>query len=221
MSTQYANGKIVTSGLVLALDAADRNSYPGSGTTWNDVSGNGNNGTLINGPTFNSGNGGSIVFDGVDDYVSGPLSTINTWTISLWYLSKNISSTLVYYPFSCAALTGLGFGGTLDGSTQNRWYFFDGTTVLSNSNTAVIINSWYNLVVTKISTSYSLYTNSNLSLSATGVDLACTQYNLGRRADGIWYINGNIAQASIYNRALSSQEVLQNYNAQKSRFNLK
>ena len=69
MATQYANGKIVTDGLVLSLNAADRNSYPGSGTTWTDTSGNGNNGTLTNGPTFNSGNGGYIQFDGTNDRV--------------------------------------------------------------------------------------------------------------------------------------------------------
>ena len=61
---------IVTSGLVLNLDAANMKSYPRSGTTWRDLSGLGNNGTLTNGPTFNSQNGGSIVFDGVDDYAS-------------------------------------------------------------------------------------------------------------------------------------------------------
>ena len=61
---------IITQGLVLALDAADRNSYPGSGTTWTDLSGNGNTGTLTNGPTYNSANGGSIVFDGSNDYVN-------------------------------------------------------------------------------------------------------------------------------------------------------
>jgi hypothetical protein len=70
MATQYAFGKIVTNGLVLALDAADKNSYPGSGTTWRDMSGNNSNSTLTNSPTFNSANGGSIVFDGVDDYTT-------------------------------------------------------------------------------------------------------------------------------------------------------
>jgi len=62
--------KIVTSGLVLALDAADKLSYRGSGTTWRDLSGNNNTGTLTNGPTFNAGNLGSIVFDGTNDYVN-------------------------------------------------------------------------------------------------------------------------------------------------------
>jgi hypothetical protein len=186
------------------------------------MSGFNNSGSLINGPTYSTANGGNIVFDGVDDYVSGSLSTINTWTMSLWYLSRNISSAAVYYPFSCTTGgSGLGFGGTFSFITLNKWYFFDGTNdAFSNINTSIVINSWYNLVVTKISTSYNLYTNGNLSMSATGVDLPCTQYNLGRRGDNLFYVNGNIANALIYNKALSSQEVLQNYNAQKSRFGL-
>jgi hypothetical protein len=65
MSTVEGGGNIITDGLVLLLDAANSKSYPGTGTTWTDLSRSGNNGTLINGPTFNSGNGGSIVFDGV------------------------------------------------------------------------------------------------------------------------------------------------------------
>ncbi len=68
-------GNIVKDGLVLLLDAAKKDSYPGSGTLWRDVSGNGNNGTLTNGPIFNSNNGGSVVFDGSNDYV--PLTTSN------------------------------------------------------------------------------------------------------------------------------------------------
>ena len=211
---------MIQDGLVLSLDASDRNSYPGSGTTWTDLSGNNNTGTLTNGPTFDSNNGGSIVFDGTNDYVSGSLSSINTWTMSIWYLSKNISGALVYYPFSCLAATGLGFGGTFDVNTQNRWFFFDGANIFSNSNTSVVINTWYNLVVTKTSTSYNLYTNGNISVSGTGVDLSCTQYNLGRRTDDFFYVNGNIAQSTIYNRALSATEIAQNYNSTKSRFGL-
>jgi hypothetical protein len=68
--THIATKGIVQSGLVLNLDAGVSSSYPGSGTTWTDLSGNGNTGTLTNGPTYNSANGGSLVFDGVDDYVN-------------------------------------------------------------------------------------------------------------------------------------------------------
>ena len=74
------------------------------------------------------------------------------------------------------------------------------------------------LVVTKSSTTYNLYTNGSLSLSGSGVDLSLTQYNLGRRGDNLFYVNGRIPQASIYNRALSATEILQNFNATRSRF---
>jgi len=67
MSISY-NPRIVTDGLVLCLDVGNTKSYPGSGTTWTDLSGNGNNGTLTNGPTYSSSNGGSLVFDGTNDY---------------------------------------------------------------------------------------------------------------------------------------------------------
>ena len=214
---------IVSDGLVLYLDAGSPNSYrPDFGTTWKDMSGFNNSGSLINGPTYSSANGGSIVFDGTNDYVIGSLSSSSNWTMCIWYLSTDITSKIVYYPFACTTGgNGLGFGGFFSADTQNKWYFFDGTTVFSNINTSIVINTWYNLVVTKTSTSYSLYTNGNLSLSATGVDLSCTQYTLGNRGDGqSFFVRGNIANALMYNKAISATEVLQNYNAQKSRFGL-
>ena len=72
------NPNIVTDGLVLCLDAANKRSYPGTGTTWTDRSANGNNGTLTNGPTFDSANGGSIVFDGTNDYVTTTKNNLDT-----------------------------------------------------------------------------------------------------------------------------------------------
>ena len=81
--------RIVTDGLVLYLDAANTKSYPGSGTTWTDISGKSNNGTLTNGPTFDSGNKGTIVFDGSNDYVSETSGLSDSllqgdWSISFW-----------------------------------------------------------------------------------------------------------------------------------------
>jgi len=163
----------------------------------------------------------SFEFDGTDDYVSGNLSTLTSWSMCIWYLSTDITSKFVFYPFSCNnAANGLGFGGTNDSTTNGRWYFFDGTNVLSSTNTAVTTNVWYNLVVTKSSTTYNLYTNGSLSLNTSGVDLNCTLYSLGRRGDGLWYAKGNIAQASIYNRALTAAEVSQNYNALRGRYGI-
>jgi len=217
----YSGPEISNDGLVLCLDAANPKSYPGSGTAWTDLSGLGNNGTLVNGPTYSSANSGSFLFNGTNQYVSGSITTINSWSMCLWYLSTNITSKLVFYPFSgTTSASGLGFGGTFDVNTNNRWYFFDGTTSFSSSNTAVTTNVWYNLVVTKSSTTYNLSTNGVLSLTGTGVNLSLTQYNLGRRGDGDWYVNGNISQASIYNQALSATEVLNNFNALRGRFNI-
>src|SRR6056300_758964 len=90
--------KIVTDGLVLALDAGNPKSYPGSGTVWRGKSGNGNNGTLTNGPTFSSDNGGAIVFDGADDTVSIPHdSTIdfatNSFSLHTWVRTDQVGST--------------------------------------------------------------------------------------------------------------------------------
>ena len=89
--------KIVRSGLVLTLDAADRKSYAGSGTAWNDLSGNSINGTLTNGPTFSSVNGGSIVFDGIDDFISlGTPSALKfasgSFTVDMWFKTNNAVS---------------------------------------------------------------------------------------------------------------------------------
>jgi len=193
-----------------------------STTIWRDVSGQGNNGTLFNSPAFSSTNSGSIVFNGTNQYVAGGIATINSWSMCLWYLSTDITSQAVFYPFSgTTTASGLGFGGTFDASTVNRWYFFDGTNAsFSSANTAVTTNVWYNLVVTKSSTTYNLYTNGTLSLTGIGVDLALTQYNLGRRGDAVWYARGNIAQASIYNRALTADEVSQNFQALRGRFGI-
>lgn len=211
---------IVEAGLVLCLDAADRNSYPGSGASWNDLSGNSNDGTLINGPVYNTS--GFFSFDGTNDYISGSINSLTVWSLSLWYLSTDISSRVVFYPFSCntTSANGIGFGGTFTTETNNRWYFYDGAKVMSSPNTGIVVNTWYNLVVTKIATTYNLYTNGNLSLTDSGANLSCTSYTLGRRGDSFWYAKGNISQASIYNKALSSSEIRQNFEATKGRYGL-
>jgi len=219
--THIATKGTVQSGLVLNLDAGASSSYSGIGNTWTDLSGSGNNGTLVGGVGYAATNGGSLTFNGSSQYVSGSIATINSWSMCLWYFSTDITSKSVFYTFSgTTTATGLGFGGTFDANTNNRWYFLDGTNIFSSANTAITTNTWYYLVVTKSSTTYNLYTNGSLSLNTTGVDLSLTQYNLARRGNGEWYSKGNIAQASIYNRALSAAEVSQNYNALKSRYGI-
>jgi hypothetical protein len=219
---QHFSPRIVTDGMVLCLDAGNRESYPGSGTSWTDLSGNNNNGTLVSSPTYSANNLGYLTFNGSTQYVAGTIASVSTWSIGLWYISTNISSAVVYYPFGIGGTTGLGFGGTSDVNTNGRWYFFDGTTSVTVANgfsaAAVSINTWYYLTVTKTGTSYNLYTNGVFSSSASGANLSISSYNLGRRVDGFWYVAGSIAGASIYNRALSAAEVSQNFNATRGRF---
>lgn len=213
------NPRMVTNGLVLCLDAGNIKSYPGSGTAWTDLSGNGNNGTLTNGPTFSSSNGGNIVFDGVDDYVTGSIPSLSTWTMSIWYYSLEINVASAYYPFGLLSGNSIGFGGTF-ASIQNKWYYrmTDGSVHIGPS---ITINTWYNLVVTKTSTIYNLYTNGLISLSdQTGLDTTTTSYSIGRRVEGVLPAKGYVANANVYNRVLSASEISQNFNALRGRFGI-
>lgn len=224
MATQYAFGKIVTNGLVLALDAADRNSYPGSGTTWRDLSGNGNNETLTNGPVFSSANGGSFSFDGVDDFSGGNVTSIaNTaFTISSWIRTGAITSDRIYLS--------IGSNGNTREAIHLR--FLSSTTALrfglyGDDLDATITNASlaFTNIVCVLNSSFlqSIYQNGSFITSRTagGFYVGNNTIRLGN-----WGLNnsefflGNIASTSIYNRALTAQEILQNYNAQKSRFGL-
>jgi hypothetical protein len=232
--------KIVTDGLVLSLDAGNVKSYPGSGTVWTDKSGFNNNGTLTNGPTFNSANGGSIVFDGSNDYISTPIQTISRpWTFSTWFNFSSLIANGGFNTFfgqdtSVSVSRGTFYfqkaGATIEGLQQNKINFSlvktDGSIVVTNGLNAVQTNTWYNYTAVLTTTSISLYENGVLQNTTTNSDSFITpNTNIVLNAG---YFNNSIVdywpgQSSIfqmYNRALSAQEVLQNYNATKSRFGL-
>jgi hypothetical protein len=211
---------IVTNGLVLALDAGNPKSYVSGSTIWYDRSGYNYTGSLVNGPTFSSANGGSIVFDGVNDYIAPSNYTpFNTSSMTYEIVFKPISNT------SQGPLGGSDVIGTIpyfyldyaNGSirTYQNGYF----TVQS-----LPLGSIYHFVCTRIGTTERNYVNSIESLGRT---LSSTGGNnngfgsVGGWAAGLsWYFNCNIYIIRIYNKALSPSEVLQNYNAQKSRFEL-
>jgi hypothetical protein len=224
MATQFANGKIVTDGLVLCLDAADRTSYLGSGTTWFDLAGS-NNGTLTNGPTFNSTNGGSIVFDGVDDYVNCGNNTIlnlsSSYTLSIWL--KTISTfdkAIIQRYLNGGLFPGYAVSinrttiGTVDIYTGGNWYTSKGTNI-NNGN-------WNNIIITVNSTSCVFYQNlTPTPFTVTNSTSNPTDILFIGSTEGITQTYpGNISIVQIYNRALSASEVLQNYNAQKARFGI-
>jgi hypothetical protein len=220
MSTKYSP-KIITNGLVLSLDAANNKSYPGSGTTWTDLSGNNNTGTLTNGPTFNAGNQGSIVFDGTNDYV--PIGTSgfpfgsSAGTLSVWAKTNTISSGYIWI---------VSYGTAL--GSQSRFLGINSSTYLFGgygddiNASGVPLNTWFNMVGVYDGTNAFLYINGNLVSGPTAKSWNTIANNaqLGRQTNGGEYWNGNISQVQVYNRVLSATEVLQNYNATKSRFGL-
>ncbi len=229
--------KLVTSGLVLCLDAANRLSYPGSGTGLYDLSGNSYNSTLTNGPTFSNLNNGCIVFDGVDDYsittFSSALNLINDPTTNGGIISFSvwvnvISNTIGGYIISSGGETSsTGFWmANQNGSpevgvktTSKVWY-------KPISSADFPLNTWINWCVVVDNTNMSLYKNGvfySITPSAgVSVSSQFSRFTLGTPSAILASYCGNIriTNVLIYNIALSATQVLQNFNANRTRFGL-
>jgi len=225
--------KIITDGLVLYLDAANTRSYPGSGTVWSDLSRGGNNGTLTNGPTFNAGSGGSIVFDGVNDYadfgINSQINSINTYTFSFILSSPSINANFrPIFTRSVSYIAGNSdieiYGG--NGGIQLVHNRSNGGTMFARLMNALPNNAIGFLDITYNSSTleWRCYYNSNLTNTFTNIQPPLTNSSyisgIGRFWAGSSYFLGNIYSARIYNRALSATEILQNYNATKGRYGL-
>ena len=238
-SSNFVNGKflssIISSRLVLHLDAGNASSYPGSGTTWTDLSGNGYNGTLTNGPTYSSSNGGSIVFDGTDDVATlGNILNIglNSWTLSCWVKFNN----------------GTGLQGII-GKTSYRGYvgrysfyiefdnlhaFFqpDINYSITTPIAPYLDNKFHNLVMTidrtsmmyfyidgiSVGTPLNVSGTSSINLNSSTDNFYIGSYGSSNGQSPFSFLNGNVSQASIYSRALTAAEVLENYNILRPRF---
>jgi hypothetical protein len=224
-----------TNGLALALDAGDSSSYPGTGTTWTDLSGNANTGTLTNGPTYGgSGSGGYIDFDGTNDYVNiADASSINpttgitfvTWfrmdsplTANQNIISKgftSVSPPYVQYSFKM-----------FDNSPYNTPQFnlaLGGTLRTLNGSTTMSASTWYMVACTYDKTSMKIYVNNvqdaNTSSQTANISTYATSLSLARWPTGnSQFLNGQIAMTLIYNRALSATEVGDIWTATKSRY---
>ena len=227
--------RIVTDGLVLALDAGNTKSYPGSGSTWTDLSGNGNNGTLENDVGYDSGNGGSLSFDGVDDYVDcGNLTTLNDITIQM--LVKPLSNAGSYRGFIGAVGasgndydSGFAIDMSFNSTTSfNKCHFEGGILrVAGGTNfmtSSIPFGTWTNICFSISSNYIQFYLNGSAELGTTRLNnitstIGMNNFRIGRRPSAD-YLDGNIAQVSIYNRALTAQEIQQNYNALRGRFGI-
>jgi hypothetical protein len=230
----YDNPKIVTNGLVLCLDAANRKSYPGSGTVWTDLSGLGNNGTLTNGPTFNANNAGSIVFDGTNDYVEAAQIEPSNVTLSCWFKATGAPSnndTTGGGLITSSPERGIDYGMFYSWSNQRIVAIVESLIVFTaTADNSVLQNNIYNAVSVFDGSTLSIYINGTLSVQNARVVTITypTSGNrncqIGRWGDSVGdfkrYFNGNIYTASIYNRALSAAEVAQNFNATRKRFGI-
>lgn len=235
MAVNY-NPRIVTSGLVLCLDAANTKSYPGSGLTWTDLSGNGNTGTLQNGPVYSGTNNGFFTLDGTNDYILANNTSLNSR-----FSTTSVSHfTWVYPTGSGIIVTELGSttinsdwhdsnieissGGAFSFST---WHESLANKVVSSSRS---FNNWYYVGFTYNGTTLTAYINgssigtTNFTRSAPYNNGKQTHYalfatestNMGTGGYGI----GRVASFSVYNRSLTAAEVAENFNALRGRFGI-
>ena len=218
MAQEYGPN-IVTDGLVLCLDAADKNSHPGSGTTWYDLSNGMGNPSYLNDPTFqDSGSLSSVYFDGSDDNVSIPGSLNATaGTISIWLKTSSWAENDIFFKAM--------------GSGTNRWYMRQSGTTWEygicrgnpgkyKSVGSISSGVWGNITMSYYTSNILGYLNGTLTASDTFTDPGTSggSIRLGGYSTTQNLFTGYIAIVQIYNRSLSAKEVLQNFNAHRSRF---
>jgi hypothetical protein len=234
--------RMVTDGLVLYIDAANTKSYPGSGTVWTDLSRTQITGSLTNGPTFNTQNGGSIFFDGTDDIVdfgtSDSLNFTDSFSVSFWMRANlSIANKAQFFvnrwtwdvgsfrqwtfdniiqriPVSVIGTNSIAFSISSAGT--------DGTSVIISSSNSAYSNNWVNVCGIWDKSNIYLYINgvsANTPRPATAmVSTPNRKTFIGGTLSANIPITGSIAITSMYNRALSATEVLQNFEATRERF---
>jgi len=224
----FYNPKIATDGLVLCLDAANRRSYPGTGTTWSDLAG-ANDGTLTNmdASNFSTDNGGVLSFDGTNESIScgTGINLLSDLTFLIWVAPFSLSGTksLISDGTTASMTHRLEFGRTTNRlgwvhsgsvvgtstvncfSSSNEWAYVGVTRVKNGSN--------YNVIFYKNGSSQSSFTTT--TAPSTNVD----NLSIGSRGDGT-ALHSDIKTGivHIYNRALTADEIRQNYNATKGRY---
>lgn len=237
-SAAAVSSGIVTNGLVMHLDAGNAASYAGSGATWTDLSGSGNNATLVNSPTFNSSDGGSLVFNGSNQYATTAFSfggrpfSIETW---VRFTNQNGYQTVTgqdtpqstnfgrFYHQKTDTSGGGGrplnaFGFSLVNTANAEVYCYD--------TSSIVLNIWYQytislsasqLILHRNGSAVTTVNNSDTLASGTGNTIIAAGYFSNNIVD---YLDGRIAISRFYNVALSAAEIQQNFNANRARFGL-
>lgn len=215
---------LIQDGLVLSLDAGNIKSYPSSGTTWRDLTANRNNGTLTNGPTFNNANGGSIVFDGSNDYTElGNILNVGTsdFTIEAWFYKE---TKLNSFPklVSKGAYQAGGWRLLEDNGLDLTFQYGNPQSEVI-SPTTLVNDRWNHALVTRLSGNITVYANGQGGTStAVGDDLTTNSYTyqLATSPNGGENWKGRIAMYRHYNIGFTQAMVLQNFNANRKRFGL-
>jgi len=230
---------IVRDGLVLDLDAGKTASYVGIGTTWTDLGVYSNNGTLTNGPTYSSANGGSIVFDGVDDVVDGTINGsifTGNFTQSAWIYKLNAIGVWQGVFTNSSPATNNTYLMTFGNGSVAAPLNSVGANQVGVSESGIFldigthINKWLNIIITKSGSTLTIYCykdgtllQNSGTINWNGGNFATTNnYKVGIHWAGgsVNPFIGNISQVSVYNRVLTTAEIQQNYNALKGRYGL-
>lgn len=239
---------VYNNGLVLNLDAGNANSYPGTGTTWFDLA-TSTNGTLVNGPTYDATNGGSIVFDGVNDYIDlgtlgnfGSSLSTNSITMEFVFKSNYTAGIRQFGTINTGSATLLGINFNRDendnyssGKTTFSLRDNNGLTLGVSMNTNIYTNNYFIVVVSRNVTTNQVkfYVNGfpvNVTVGGVGfnsnpVTFSNFQYPfligaINNRGNIVNYTNCSIPSFKIYNRVLTDTEVLSNFNSTRGRFGL-
>jgi hypothetical protein len=222
----------VRTGLTYHLDAGNTLSYPGSGTTWSDLVGTGVVTTLVNGPSYSSTVGGSITFTPASSHYAATATEFQTaaysnWTVEVWmsptntYTGTNPAIVTQKYPSTINYVLGVSAGVTAPNVGVG---FFNGAWYYIPTGYAPTTNVWAQFVGTYDGADLKLHVNGNPTLS-TPTTASSTWANNGgiylmRRWDSADYFGGSLAIVRIYNRALSTDEISKNFNAQRARFSI-
>ena len=226
---QITTTPIIQTGLILNLDASRKSSYSGSGTTWTDISGNSNNGTLVSGPIFGTASGGVITFDGVNDYVDTglqySLTSSTNFTIGIWFkgFGRTSNNDILVLSYS-----GTPVGWAIYQSNTGKFMCFSRDnnnieTSYINSTTSTNTNQWFYGVYKKSGNQFSLYINGVLeaTINANLGNISISNgMRIGNHTNTSQPYLGSIGSVKVYNKSLTDSEILQNFNATKGRFGL-
>jgi len=214
--TVEAGPNIVDNGLVLCLDTSNSKSYPGSGTTWTDLTVNQYNATLISSPTYSSSNNGILTFNGSSQYSSVSIPSLTDYSISFWVNVISLPGgelQLFGSPNDVSGISFINSGGW-------RWHSWSGAS--SRLGTFVTTGTWCNFIMTATGSTTKFYLNSQntdtfnnkISWSAGTAYFCAVNPSTGR------YLNASLGNISFYNRVLTDSEISQNFNAFRGRYGI-